>query len=98
MSVRDASADILDILAFAMSKVLVSFDDALLRRIDRVARSRGLTRSAYLAQLAERDAAQALGPGKTPSVRAALRELDRLFAAAPAGESTAAIRAARDAR
>jgi hypothetical protein len=81
-----------------MSKVLVSFDDALLRRIDRVASSRGLTRSAYLAQLAERDAAQALGPGKTPSVRVALRELDRLFAAAPAGESTAAIRAARDAR
>jgi hypothetical protein len=81
-----------------MSKVLVSFDDALLRRIDRVARSRGLTRSAYLAQLAESDAARASGPGKTPTVRAALRELDRLFANAPAGESTAAIRAARDAR
>jgi hypothetical protein len=81
-----------------MSKVLVSFDDALLRRIDRTARSRGVTRSAYLADLAERDAAQAPGPGKTSAVQAALRELDRLFADAPPGESTAAIRAARDAR
>ena len=81
-----------------MGKVLVSFDDALLRRIDRAASSRGLTRSTYLAQLAERDAARATGPGKTPAVRGALRDLDRLFAEAPPGESTAAIRAARDAR
>jgi hypothetical protein len=66
-----------------MSKVLVSFDDALLRRIDCTARSRGLTRSAYLAQLAEKDAAQASGPGKTPAVRAALLDLDRLFADVP---------------
>jgi hypothetical protein len=81
-----------------MSKVLVSFDDALLRRIDRVASSRGLTRSAYLAQLAERDAARASGPGKTPAVQAALRDLDRLFADTPPDESTAAIRGGRDAR
>jgi hypothetical protein len=81
-----------------MGKVLVSFDDALLGRIDRAARSRGLTRSAYLAQLAERDAAHASGPGKTPAVRAALGALDRLFADAPRGDSTAAIRAGRDAR
>jgi hypothetical protein len=81
-----------------MGKVLVSFDDALLRRIDRAASSRGLTRSAYLAQLAERDAARATGPGKTPAVQAALRELDRLFADAPPGESTAAIRAGRASR
>jgi hypothetical protein len=81
-----------------MSKVLVSFDDTLLRRIDRAASSRGLTRSAYLAQLAERDAASAAGPGKTPAVQAALRELDQLFADSPSGDSTAAIRASRDAR
>jgi hypothetical protein len=81
-----------------MGKVLVSFDDALLRRIDRAASARGLTRSAYLAQLAERDAVQASGPGKTPAVQAALRDLDRLFAHAPPGESTDAIRAGRDAR
>jgi len=81
-----------------MSKVLVSFDDALLRRIDRIASSRGLTRSAYLAQLAERDASSVSGPGNTPAVRAALRDLDRLFADAPSGDSTGAIRVERDAR
>jgi hypothetical protein len=81
-----------------VSKVLVSFDDALLRRIDRAARSRGLSRSAYLAQLAESDAASLSGPGRNPAAQAALRDLDRLFAGAPSEESTAAIRAARDQR
>jgi hypothetical protein len=80
-----------------VAKVLVSFEDGLLRRIDRAAKSRGLTRSAYLAGLAEDDARRT-GPGRRPAARAALRELDRLFAGAPADESTAAIRAARDAR
>jgi len=81
-----------------MGKVLVSFDDRLLRRIDRAASSRGLTRSAYFAELAESEAARESGPGKTPTAQAALRGLDRLFADAPGDESTAAIRAARDAR
>jgi metal-responsive CopG/Arc/MetJ family transcriptional regulator len=81
-----------------VGKVLVSFDDRLLRRIDRAARSRGLSRSAYLSQLAEGDAGRESGPGRSPAVRTALRDLDRLFAHAPPGESTAAIRAARDAR
>ncbi len=80
-----------------MAKVLVSFEDGLLRRIDRLAKSRGLTRSAYLAELAENDARRT-GPGRRPAAQAALRELDRLFAGAPAEESTGAIRAARDAR
>jgi hypothetical protein len=81
-----------------VGKVLVSFDDSLLRRIDRAASSRGLSRSAYLSQLAASDAARESGPGRSPAARAALRDLDRLFADAPPGESTAAIRAARDAR
>jgi hypothetical protein len=81
-----------------MSKVLVSLDDRLLRRIDRAAKSRGLTRSAYLAQLAEGDLAGTSGPGKSPAARAALGELDRLFAGSPPDDSSAAIRAARDAR
>jgi hypothetical protein len=80
-----------------VAKVLVSFEDSLLRRIDRAAKSRGLTRSAYLAELAESDARRS-GPGRHPAARAALRELDRLFAGAPADESTEAIRTARDAR
>jgi hypothetical protein len=81
-----------------VGKVLVSFDDALLARIDRVARSRGLSRSAYLAELAERDAARAEGPGRSPAVRAALAELDRLFEQSPGDDSTQAIRAERRAR
>ena len=81
-----------------MAKVLVSFDDSLLRRIDRAAREGGQSRSAYLAQLAESDAARGSGPGKTPAARAAFRKLDRLFAGTPADDSTAAIRAARDTR
>jgi hypothetical protein len=81
-----------------MAKVLVTFEDGLLRRIDRAARSSGLTRSAYLARLAERDAARAIGPGATPAARQALDVLDRLFEASPSDESTDAIRAERDAR
>lgn len=81
-----------------MAKVLVSLNDALLRRIDRIARSRGLSRSAYLAQLAERDAARSTGPGATPAAQGALARLDELFAGSPAADSTVAIRAERDAR
>ena len=78
--------------------MLVSLDDALLRRIDRIARARGLSRSAYLAQLAERDAALVLGPGAAPAARRALRRLDELFGCGPAEDSTVALRAEREAR
>jgi hypothetical protein len=81
-----------------VAKVLVSLNDALLRRIDRISKARGLSRSAYLAELAERDAARSEGPGRNPTARRALARLDDLFANAPAEESTLAIRAERDAR
>jgi hypothetical protein len=81
-----------------MAKVLVSLHDSLLRRVDRIAKARGLSRSAYLAQLAERDAARSEGPGATPRARRALSRLDQLFATGPVEESTQAIRAERDAR
>ncbi len=81
-----------------MAKVLVSLNDALLRRVDRIAKARGLSRSAYLAELAERDAARSDGPGASPGARRALARLDTLFAGGPAEDSTAAIRAERDAR
>ncbi len=80
-----------------MAKVLVSLNDALLRRIDRIAKSRGLSRSAYLAELAEQDAARA-NPGTTAATRRALANLDRLFAGGEREDSTGAIRAERDAR
>ena len=80
-----------------MAKVLVSLDDKLLRRVDRAARARGLSRSGYLAQLANEDIARAAA-GKQPAVRRALARLDELLADSPAGDSTAAIRDQRDAR
>lgn len=81
-----------------MSKVLVSFDDALLRRLDRKAAASGLSRSAYLASVAERDLAATAGPGKDPGARLALKKLDRLLAGTAPGDSTDLIRAERDAR
>ncbi|MHB8469866.1 MAG: ribbon-helix-helix protein, CopG family [Gaiellaceae bacterium] len=81
-----------------MAKVLVSINDALLRRVDRIAKARGLSRSAYLAQLAERDVVRSEGPGATRAARRALSRLDELFAAGPIEDSTHAIRAERDAR
>jgi Ribbon-helix-helix protein, copG family len=79
-------------------KVLISLNDALLRRVDRIAKARGLSRSAYLAELAERDAARSEGPGRTRTARRALSRLDELFAAGPVEDSTVAIRAERDGR
>ncbi|MFL5759531.1 MAG: ribbon-helix-helix protein, CopG family [Xanthobacteraceae bacterium] len=81
-----------------MTKVLVSLNDTLLRRIDRIAKARGLSRSAYLAELAERDAMRWEGPGTTRAARRALSRLDELFAAGHAEDSTVAIRAERDAK
>jgi hypothetical protein len=81
-----------------VAKVLVSLNDALLRRVDRIAKSRGLSRSAYLAELAERDASRMAGPGATPAARRSLARLDELFAGGEREDSTHAIRAERDAR
>jgi hypothetical protein len=79
-------------------KVLVSLDDRLLRRIDRAAKERGLSRSAYLAELAERDLGLARGPGANRHAQAGLRRLDRLFTRLPHDDPVGAIRAERDAR
>jgi metal-responsive CopG/Arc/MetJ family transcriptional regulator len=81
-----------------MAKVLVSFDDKLLKRIDRAARVSGRTRSGYLAWLAEHQVGRESGPGKRPAAQRAMQKLDRLFADAPAGDSTEAVRTERDAR
>lgn len=81
-----------------MAKVLVSLNDALLRRVDRIAKARGVSRSAYLAELAERDAARSEGPGASRAAQRALERLDTLFADGPAEDSTVAIRTERDAR
>jgi metal-responsive CopG/Arc/MetJ family transcriptional regulator len=82
-----------------MSKILVSVDDKLLARIDRAARSAGLSRSAYLARLAQRDLGESRGPGASPRARRAVCRLQCLFDAHAAEEdATAAVRGDRDAR
>jgi metal-responsive CopG/Arc/MetJ family transcriptional regulator len=80
-----------------VAKVLISIDDKLLRRIDRAAKASGLSRSAYLARLAQQDLLAASGRAAS-SRQSALARLDRLFESAPAGEATAEIRSERDAR
>jgi hypothetical protein len=80
-----------------VAKVLVSRDDALLRRVDRTAKARGLSRSAYLAGLAEHDTTRS-APGASRAARRALVRLDGLFTGSPAEDSTLAIRRERDAR
>ncbi len=80
--------------------MLVSIDDALLRRIDEAARGAKLSRSAYLSRAAEEALGEARGPGASPKVQEAFDRLTELFARNPGGDedSTAAIRAERDAR
>ena len=82
-----------------MAKVLVTLEDTLLRQVDRSARERGLTRSAFLSQLARRELDRTAGPGADPAVHAALARLDDLFARqlTPV-DPTAAIRRERDRR
>lgn len=82
-----------------VSKILVSVDDKLLARIDRAARSAGLSRSAYLARLAARDLGAELGPGADRQARRAIARLEKLFDAQPVEEeATASVRAERDSR
>jgi hypothetical protein len=80
-----------------MRKVLLSIEDTLLGQIDRAAQARGLSRSAYLSQLAARELG-AGSPGRN-AVRRALAKLDRLSAenGTPV-DPTAFIRRERDAR
>lgn len=84
-----------------MTKILVSMDDKLLGRVDRSARRMGLSRSAYLARLVERDLGMETGPGRDPAVRRALTEIDRLVSenpAPPGFDLTESIRKMRDSR
>jgi metal-responsive CopG/Arc/MetJ family transcriptional regulator len=84
-----------------MTKILVSMDDKLLSRVDRSARRLGLSRSAYLARLVERDLGTEAGPGRDPTVRRALAEIDRLTSenpVPPGFDLTESIRKMRDSR
>ncbi|MGH2429328.1 MAG: hypothetical protein ACRDGV_10705 [Candidatus Limnocylindria bacterium] len=79
-------------------RVLISIDDRLLQRIDAACQRKGLSRSAYLAELAARDLGLDSGPGADPSVRAAIQSLEELFVGAPAFDSTEVVRGLRETR
>jgi hypothetical protein len=79
----------------ATRRVLISIDERLLAATDRAAARKGLSRSAYLAELATRDIGANSGPGLDPGVRAAMRSLDDLYASAPSFDAGDAIRAVR---
>ena len=82
-----------------MAKVLVSLDTRLLDRLDREARTRGVSRSALIAELAAKGLGEPLGPGARPEVGRAIERIRELFTGLePAEESTATIRAMRDER
>ena len=62
-------------------RVLISIDERLLARVDDACARRGLSRSAYLAQLADADLTGGTGPGLDPDVRAALATITELIGA-----------------
>ena len=67
-----------------VAKVLVSFEDRLLERIDAEAKRRGLSPCALLSQFAAKELGVALGPGASPEVHEAMRRLDTLCFVTPA--------------
>lgn len=83
----------------ARRKILVTLDDALIRRLDRAARERGVTRSTLLATIAERDLGRRT-PEQQRGIDGALRALRRLAERnGTSGEDAAAIvRRMRDER
>ena len=77
-----------------MTKVLISVPDDLLERIDREARARRLTRSAFLEEAARRE----LGWSGADAIDAALARGREALADAGAFESADLVRSDRDAR
>jgi hypothetical protein len=72
-----------------------------LGQLDRAAKRAGVSRSAYLAHLVERDLETTVGPGADPDVRKALAEIQRIFQENPPPPDfdwTDAIRRMRDGR
>ena len=82
-----------------MAKILVSLDDRLLKRLDREAAARGMSRSALIAELAAKGLGLPLGPGALPEVREALRRTKEMFAEVKDPvDSTQVVREMRDSR
>jgi|1186.fasta_scaffold36747_3 metal-responsive CopG/Arc/MetJ family transcriptional regulator len=77
-----------------MAKVMVSIPDALLARIDEVARIRGTSRSGLLQAAAERE----LSRRSPEEMRAAIALAREAMRGAPKVDAVAAIREERDRR
>ncbi len=76
-----------------MAKVMISFPDALLRRVDELAKERGTTRSGLLQGLAEREL-----EWLEDTERAEMRRLLELATRPRGGNATQLIREDRDSR
>ncbi|HSK92448.1 MAG TPA: hypothetical protein VLA76_00150 [Candidatus Angelobacter sp.] len=59
-------------------RVLISIDERLLDRVDQACARIGVTRSRFLAQLADEHLTGGRGPGAEPGVQAALGRIDQL--------------------
>jgi hypothetical protein len=81
-----------------MSKVLISLDPLLLKRLDQEAAKRQMSRSALVAEFALRGLGERAGPGADPAVHRALDDAKRLFQGQAGDDSTTMIKADRDAR
>ncbi|MBI3970182.1 MAG: ribbon-helix-helix protein, CopG family [Chloroflexi bacterium] len=81
-----------------MTKVLISLDPRVLRRIDAEAAKRQVSRSALIAEVAAQRLGGPLGPGADPAVHRALDRAKHLFEGQSGEDSTALIRADRDSR
>jgi len=80
-------------------KVLVTLDEALVRRLDRAARERGVTRSALLATLAEREL-RTRTPEQQREIEDAGEAMRKLGAqyGTGSGDAATAVRRMRDER
>jgi hypothetical protein len=76
-------------------RVLISIDERILSRLDADASRRGLTRSAYIAQMATERLGGGQGPGARPESLAAVQAIEDLLVDAPAFESTDVVRRLR---
>jgi hypothetical protein len=82
-----------------VKKILLSIDERLLARIDQAARAAGLSRSAFLSRLAARELGAGRSADERRRIEEAMRRLDALARKnGTGGDTTAAIRAARDQR
>ncbi|HET8565425.1 MAG TPA: hypothetical protein VFL77_03025 [Solirubrobacterales bacterium] len=76
-----------------MAKVMISFPDELLKRVDALSKERGLTRSGLLQNLAEREL-----DFLADEARAEMRRLLELATKPRGGDGTRMIREDRDSR